>query len=47
MKLCCGSENQAMRQFASYRGTAPNAGSEPKRKGSVKLSETRKLHGTQ
>ena len=47
IELFCGSENQAMRWFASYRSAAPNAGSEPKRKGSVKLPETRKLHGTQ
>ena len=47
MKLCCGSENQAMRQFASYRGTAPNAGNEPARNGPAEVSETQKLHGTQ
>ena len=38
---------QAMRQFASYRGTAPNAGNEPKRNGPAELSETRQLDGTQ
>ena len=47
MKLCCGSENQAMRQFASYRGTGANAGSEPKRNGPAELPETRKVYGTQ
>ena len=47
MELFCGSENQSMRQFASYRGTAPNAGNEPKRNGPVELPETRKLYGTQ
>ena len=47
MEFFCGSENQAMRQFASYRGAAPNAGSEPKRKGPAEVSETRKLYGTQ
>ena len=47
MEFFCGSENQAMRQFASYRGTAPNAGNEPERKGPAERSETRKLYGTQ
>ena len=40
-------DKQAMSGFASYRGTAPNAGSEPKRKGPAELWETRKLYGTQ
>lgn len=36
-----------MKEFASYRAAGPNAESEPKRKGPVEPSETRKLHGTQ
>ena len=47
MELFCGSENRAMRQFASYRAAGTNAGSEPKRKGPAEVSETRKLYGTQ
>ena len=46
MELFCGSENQAMRQFALYRAAGTNAGSEPKRNGSAELPETRKLYGT-
>ena len=47
IELFCGPENQVLKWFASYRSAAPNAGSEPKRKGSVKLPETRKVYGTQ
>ena len=32
---------------ASYRATGTNVTSDPERNGPVKLSETRKLHGTQ
>ena len=46
MELFCGSENQDMRQFASYRAAGTNAGSEPERKGPAELPETRKLYGT-
>ena len=47
MALFCGSENQVLRQFASYRSAAPNAGSEPERNGPAELPETRKVYGTQ
>ena len=40
-------DKQAMSGFASHRGAAPNAGSEPKRNGPVELPETRRVHGTQ
>ena len=47
MKLYCGSENQVLRQFASYRAAGTNAGNEPERNGPVELWEIRKLYGTQ
>ncbi|OUP25828.1 hypothetical protein B5F27_15765, partial [Faecalibacterium sp. An192] len=46
MELFCGSENQAMRQFASYRAAGTNAGNEPERNGPAELPETRKRYGT-
>ena len=47
MELFCGSENQSMRQFASYRAAGTNAGNEPERNGPAEVSETRKVYGTQ
>ena len=47
MKLCCGSENQVMRQFASHRAAGTNVENEPKRNGPAEVPETRKVYGTQ
>ena len=38
--------NQTIPEFASYRGAAPNAESEPERKGPAEPWETRKVYGT-
>ena len=42
-----GGELNVSAVFASYRAAGTNAGNEPERNGSVELSETRKLDGTQ